>query len=126
MRTQDIKGSNGQSEFARVCKLAYTLPKRDKLFPAYLQCQNCSVSACLPSDVLCHQDGAQEFNTHVCGPTHEALPDIVYPVAVQTKAVRLVRSVYQVLDVLPYVFVQLLEHSLSLLLQVRKQSTFKH
>jgi len=55
------------------------------------------------------------FKTHVCGSAHEALPDIVYSVAVETEAVRLVRSVYQVLDVLSYVFVQLLEHSLRLL-----------
>lgn len=37
MRTQDIKGSNGQSKFARVCKLAYTLAKGDKLFSTYLR-----------------------------------------------------------------------------------------
>ena len=65
-------------------------------------------------------------NTHVCGSAHEALPDIVYSVAVQTEAVRLVKPIYQVLDVLSYVFVQLLEHSLSLLSKFRKQSTFKH
>lgn len=65
------------------------------------------------------------LNTHVCSSAHEALPDIVYSVAVQTEAVRLVRSVYQVLDVLSYVFVQLLQHSLSLLSKVRKQSAFK-
>ena len=76
---------------------------------------SCNVSACQQGGVLFHEAGAVEFQTHVCGSAHKALSDIVYSVTMQTEAVRLVRSVYQVLDVLSYVFVQLLEHRLSLL-----------
>lgn len=57
--------------------------------------------------------------TYVCGSSHDCLLHVVYPVALQPQAVRLVRPLYQVLYALADEFVQLLKDHFRLL-QVKR------